>query len=265
MDPARSTTDPVRTKRDQGLGLGIVLVPASYSNGRIQRSDGCEVGDPTDPARKPTDPARSTTDPVRTKRDQGLELGIEQGLGLGIVPVQASDGSRGHQRAGRREEVGGERGERVADSPREENEAREERARRHCGGEPREESRERGERVRANELGRRSETRPAGRDGRFYTPYSNDRIQRSDGSEAGDPMDPARKPTDSARKPTDPARTKRDQGLGLGIEQGLGLGIVPVSASGGSRGHWRVRRREEVGGERGERVADADSPREESK
>ena len=55
----------------------------------------------------------------------------------------------------------------------------------------------------------------------------------------------------------DPTRTKRDQGLRLGIEQGLGLGIVPVPASGGSRGHRRVRRREEVGGERGERVADA--------
>ena len=104
--------DPVRMKRDQGLGLGIVLVPASYSNGRIQRSDGSEDGDPTDPARKPTDPARSTTDLARTKRDQGL--------GLGIVPVPASGGSRGHRRARRREEVGGERGERVAASPREE-------------------------------------------------------------------------------------------------------------------------------------------------
>ena len=67
-----------------------MLVPASYSNGQIQRSDGSETGDPTDPARKPTDPARSTTDPVRTKRDQGLGLGIEQGLGLGIVAVLAS-------------------------------------------------------------------------------------------------------------------------------------------------------------------------------
>ena len=84
----------------------------------------------------------------------------------------------------------------------------------------------------------------AGRDG-FYTPYSNGQIQRSDWSEAGDP-------TDLARKPTDPVRMKKDQGLGLGIEQGLGLGIVPVPASGGSRGHRRVRRREEVRGERGE-------------
>ena len=62
------------------------------------------------------DPARSTTDPVRTKRDQGLGLGIEQGLGLGIVPVPTSGGSRGHRRARRREEVRGERGERVADA-----------------------------------------------------------------------------------------------------------------------------------------------------
>ena len=76
------------------------------------------------------------------------------------------------------------------------------------------------------------------------------------------PTDPERKPMDPVRSTTDPARTKRDQGLGLGlgIEQGLGLGIVPVSASGGSRGHWRARRREEVGGERGERVADAATP-----
>ena len=116
MDPVRSTTDPARTKRDQGLGLGIVLVPASYSNGQIQRSDGSETGDPTDPARKPTDPARSTRDPARTKRDQGLGLGIEQGLGLGIVPVPTSGGSRGHRRARRREEVRGERGERVTDA-----------------------------------------------------------------------------------------------------------------------------------------------------
>ena len=107
--------DPVRMKRDQGLGLGIVLVPARYSNGQIQRSDGSEARDPTDPARKltdparkptdpvrkPTDPARSTTNPARTKRDQGL--------GLGIVLVSASGGSRGHRRARRREEVGGRR------------------------------------------------------------------------------------------------------------------------------------------------------------
>jgi len=73
-------------------------------------------------------------------------------------------------------------------------------------------------------------------------------------------MDPARKPRDPARSTRDPTRTKRDKGLGLGIEQGLGLGIVPVSASGGSRGHHRARRREEVGGERGERVADAVTP-----
>ena len=100
--------------------------------------------------------------------------------------------------------------------------------------------------------------RPADQDG-YYTPYSNGRIQRSDGSEDGDPTDPARKPTDPERKPmdpvrstTDPARTKRDQGLGLGI--------VPVPASGGSRGHRRARRREEVGGKRRERVADAATP-----
>ena len=74
------------------------------------------VRKPTDLVRKPTDPARSTTDPARTKRDQGLGLGIEQGLGLGIVPVPASGGFRGHQRARGREEVGGERGERVADA-----------------------------------------------------------------------------------------------------------------------------------------------------
>ena len=135
------------------------------------------------------DPTRSTTDPARTKRDQGLGLGlgIEQGLGLGIVPVPASDGSRGHWRARRREEVRGEGGERVADAAtptRRERRARQERSGRDgAAGE----SRERGERVRANELGRRSETRPASRDGRFYTPYSNGRIQRCDGSEAGDP------------------------------------------------------------------------------
>ena len=82
------------------------------------------------------------------KKDQGLGLGIEQGLGLGIVPVPASDGSRGHWRVRRREEVGGERGERVADAAREESEAREERARGRCGEELREDSRERGETAR---------------------------------------------------------------------------------------------------------------------
>ena len=67
---------------------------------------------------------------------------------------------------------------------------REEWARRRYGGELR--ARRERPRVRANELGRRSETRPASRDGRFYTPYSNGRIQRCDGSEAGDPTVPSR-------------------------------------------------------------------------
>jgi len=71
------------------------------------------------------------------------------------VPVPASGGSRGHRRArrSRRRERRASRRRGDADSPREESEVREERARRRCGGEPR--ARRERQRVRANELGQR--------------------------------------------------------------------------------------------------------------